>query len=151
MSAEPRLKLVDAALADVPHAEKDEPILRKMIAAFGPSIAKRARADERAAIFASVGARTIEDLQVLPRLKAELREGFEREEAKHVRAGFWRGAALGGSIIGAAAIAALALYTNAILAPTFDAASQARMQDSVVRQMDRAVNPPAPNYPSETP
>lgn len=103
-----KLTLVDAALAEVPHDEKAEPALRRTLQAFAPSIAKAARKAEREAIFAAVGARSIDDLALLPKVKQELREGHEREEAKHAIGNRWRGRVEG--IIAGAALACLAIF-----------------------------------------
>lgn len=144
---EPKLRIVDAVLAEVPHRTEQEPVLRAMLDRFIPAISRRARAEERAAIFQSVGAKNIDDFALMPRIKAELRESFEREEAKHVRAHFWRGMALGGALVFAITLTGAAWYANSIIGPTFDAAAQARMQDQVT---DAFVNGqqerPAPTY-----
>lgn len=94
MTEAPKLKLVDYALQDVPHAEKDEPTLRKVLDRFGPSIARKARQEERAAIFQALGAQNLEECSQLTRVRAErdARPTLE-EERKHVKAGYWRGAA----------------------------------------------------------
>lgn len=104
------------------------------------------RTAERRDILAKVGAKTLEDLSMLERTKQDMREAFEREEKKHVKAGYWRGFAIGGMVAGAIVGTGAALYAAAVIRPAFEAAGQFRMQDQVVNQMDRQVNPPAPDY-----
>lgn len=58
--------------------------------------------------------------------------GFEREEAKHVKAGYWKGFAMGSVLVGALVGGGLALYAAAIINPAFDAAARMQMQQSIV-------------------
>lgn len=151
--SEPRAKLtlVDAALAEVPHAEKDEPTLRRMLAAFAPSIAKRARQDERAAYAA-------ERSNLIATHQGQL-EGAENayrvaattaHKAGHAH-GFWKGLGVGIACGAIPTLIGAAWYGAQVVNPAFDAAARFQMQQTVVDRLDRAANPPAPNYPSETP
>lgn len=65
--------------------------------------------------------------------------------------GFWKGVGVGGAVAASAVFIGAAWYAGAVMKPAFEAAQQFRMQDQVVNQLDRSVNPPAPNYPSERP
>ena len=66
----PKLTLIDTALEEVRHDPRSEPVIRQVLERFAPSIAKQARQQERQAIFASVGAKTMDDLSAMPELKA---------------------------------------------------------------------------------
>lgn len=59
-------------------------------------------------------------------------ERWAREEAKHGSARFWSGAATGLMVAGALVATGLAVYTNTIIAPTFDAASRSRFDQMAV-------------------
>jgi hypothetical protein len=107
--SEPRLKLVDYALAEVPHKEQDEPVIRKILDRFGPSIAKKARQDERAGIFQALGAQNLEEASQLARVRAERdARPTPAEEAKHCVGNRWRGR-VEGIVIGAM-LACLAIF-----------------------------------------
>jgi len=141
----PRLTLVEEALKEVPESRKA--VVADVFTRYGPAYARRVRQEERAAIFKAVGAKTIDDIAIIPTLKAELREAFEREEAKHVRAHFWRGMAFGGALVFAITLTGAAWYANSIIGPTFDAAAQARLQDQVTEAfVSGQQDPPAPEY-----
>jgi hypothetical protein len=96
MTEAPKLKLVDYALAEVPHKEQDEPVIRKILDRFGPSIAKKARQDERAGIFQALGAQNLEEASQLARVRAERdARPTVAEEQKHGRFRFYQGVVVG--------------------------------------------------------
>lgn len=66
---------------------------------------------------------------------------WEREEAKHGTGKFYSGVSVGMFVTAALVSVGLALFTNSIIAPTFDAAAQARIQQDVVDTTRRYAEP----------
>lgn len=71
---------------------------------------------------------------------------WQREEAKHGSARFWSGAATGLMVAGALVATGLAIYTNTIIAPTFDAASRSRFDQMAVEAITQE-RPPTTSEP----
>lgn len=151
MSDRPKLTLVDEALAAVQHDPRHDRVIRDVLTRFAPSIAKRARQDERdgyateRAEMVAAHAAAIEAAENAYRKAAQT-----AHRAGHAH-GFWKGVGVGGAIAASAVFIGAAWYAGAVMKPAFEAAQQFRMQDQVVNQLDRSVNPPAPNYPGERP
>lgn len=126
---------------------------RKVLAKYVPSIVKKGRELERAErgeeIRQMIVARTAAE-EALERAHAEeLKrhdERWQREEAKHGSARFWSGAATGLMVAGALVATGLAIYTNTIIAPTFDAASRSRFDQMAVEAITQE-RPPTTNEP----
>lgn len=75
---------------------------------------------------------------------ARLDERWAREERKHAIGNRWRGRFEAAVVVGGLSMIGLALYTNSIIRPTFDAARESRVQDDVLRTLQR---PPTTNEP----
>jgi hypothetical protein len=71
---------------------------------------------------------------------------WAREEAKHGGARFWSGMFTGAMCAGAIAAIGLALFTNAIISPTFDAASRSQFNTMAVEAITQE-RPPTTNEP----
>jgi hypothetical protein len=150
MTDAPRLRLVDAALEEVAHDPKQEPVIRSVLTRFAPSIAKQARKEERQAIFATVGAKSIEDLTLMPKVRA----AFEQEEHKHGRGMFWRGTAAGALVTLVTVSLVFVLIIRNMTSMAFDEAQQATQQGALVGAAAANQNPDrdaAPAYERQSP
>ena len=127
-------------LAQTPQAQRSAAAdaLKKREDGFRAKGAQEGRAAEKAELIKRFGQAVFDQVSLLETMKAEMRAQFEREEAKHGKAAYWRGFAIGGMVCGAVVGTALALYAAAIINPAFDAAGRIRAQSDITEALVRS-------------
>ena len=145
-----RLTLVQEALAADPPPDAARKGVETALSRYAPSIAKRVRAQVTSELLTKLGAQTIEEASQLATIRAERdARPTATEEHKHVKAAFWKGAALFGiSAFAAGVVGACALLAFVVV--PFNAQTRASTEAGVMmgvasqQQTDRPVG--APNY-----
>lgn len=141
---------VEEAFKAFPGASEGE---KRICNRYYPALSKRARNEERAAAEKQIAEISATHAGVLEGIKQahaeELKrhdERWQREEAKHGSSRWWSGAATGLMVAGALVATGLAIYTNTIIAPTFDAASRSRFDQMAVEAITQE-RPPTTSEP----
>ena len=152
----PKLTIVDELFANEPEPRteqerKHRAAERTILARHVPAIVKRGRQEERAELALSqarlIAAHAGEVSGIKQAHTEELArhdERWSREEAKHGSGKFWSGMATGLFVAGAAVAFGLAVFVNTVLPTVYDSARQMRVQDDVLRTLQR---PPTTNEP----
>lgn len=121
--AEPRklriVQDVEDAFADLPEPQDETERKRrdgeKLICnRYYPSLVKRAKAEERAAVLAQVGAKTLEEISTVPAIKAEMQSQHAAQIRLALRHGRWFGGAIGMAVGAALACASILAMQSVI-------------------------------------
>lgn len=103
---------------------------------------KEGRSLERRDMLQTLGLQRLDEASQLTQLRAERdARPTAEEERKHVKAGYWRGFAIGGAITGAIVAIGAAWLSDRMIDSAFDAAGRIRAQsdmtDALVRSQEQ--------------
>lgn len=96
------------------------------------SLVKRAKQETRDEILREAGVSTIADLSMLNAMKAELDTRWQREEAKAIKGGFWRGMSVGAAMGAAFAALLSMLVVGEAMQTAFDRAQEIAAASTLV-------------------